>query len=431
MAGCGPTSASTVCPEDDVRTGVDGKVRPSSSEVRTSPTTGARRPRWPHTAHAQPGWSVPHHPQRGGAAARGMASGPGRPSSGRRCGSARRPAPRRTRARGVCTSTGPVFSASPTTSCTSGGHPGAAGERVARELGVAGPGDPHGDPVAQPLARHGQLVGPAGAEQVVGLDRAGEPAQQRGGALTLGAQQQRLAGVRVRRPRLGVQVVTVVPDHHQTQVVHGREGRRTGADHDPASTAGDGQEVAVAPGRARLRGQRRRAGPSPSTAVSARSTRATSLASGTHSSDAAARAGVRRRGGVGEQHRPVRPRAVPPTRPAGSPAARRRRYASGLRVLRPRGLGRGRRRTAGGSAAGAGSAALGGGVPRRHREAQHVAAGAGVARGHVAGQRRHAGAEHRLGADHPAQRGQPAGVVGTRRRARRGSRRPPGRRTAP
>ena len=44
--------------------------------------------------------------------------------------------------RGVCTSTGPVARASPTTSCTGVGIRDTAGERVARELGVAGPGHP-------------------------------------------------------------------------------------------------------------------------------------------------------------------------------------------------------------------------------------------------------------------------------------------------
>ena len=49
------------------------------------------------------------------------------------------------------------------------------------------------------------------------LDGAREAADQRGRALALGAQQQRLAGVRVRRARLGVQVVAVVPDHDQAR----------------------------------------------------------------------------------------------------------------------------------------------------------------------------------------------------------------------
>ncbi len=75
MAGWGPTSASTVWPDDE-RTGVDGNERPSSSAVRASPTTGARSPRWPHTGQLHAGWSVPHQPHRGGAAGPGMARGP-------------------------------------------------------------------------------------------------------------------------------------------------------------------------------------------------------------------------------------------------------------------------------------------------------------------------------------------------------------------
>ena len=60
----------------------------------------------------------------------------------------------------------------------------------------------------------------------------------------------------VRRPQLGVQVVTVVPDHRKTEVVHRREGRRPGADDDPHRTAGHREEPAVALGRSEVSGQR-------------------------------------------------------------------------------------------------------------------------------------------------------------------------------
>ena len=103
------------------------------------------------------------------------------------------------------------------------------------------------------LARRDELVGPAGGQQLLGLDAAGEPADQGRGVLDLGPGQQHLAGVGVRRAGLGVEVVTVVPDRHQPEVVDGREGGRAGADHDPPGAAGDGEELAVAAGRARLR----------------------------------------------------------------------------------------------------------------------------------------------------------------------------------
>ena len=87
------------------------------------------------------------------------------------------------------------------------------------------------------------------------LDTAGEGAEHGGRALALGPQQQHLARVRVRRPRLGVQVVAVVPAHHQAEVVHGRERGRPGAHDDPAGAAGHGEEVAVAARRAGVGGE--------------------------------------------------------------------------------------------------------------------------------------------------------------------------------
>jgi hypothetical protein len=44
---------------------------------------------------------------------------------------------------------------------------------------------------------------------------------------------QDVSGMRVRRPRLGVQVVTVVPDPDQTEVGHGGVRRRSGPGDDP------------------------------------------------------------------------------------------------------------------------------------------------------------------------------------------------------
>ena len=99
-------------------------------------------------------------------------------------------------------------------------------------------------------------LGPAGADEVVGLHAAGEAARQERRALLLGPQQQRLAGLGIGRPGLGVQVVAVVPDGHQTEVVHRGERRGPGAEHDPPGAAADGQEVAVAGGRPDVGGER-------------------------------------------------------------------------------------------------------------------------------------------------------------------------------
>ena len=158
--------------------------------------------------------------------------------------------------RGVCTSTGPAL------------EPGATarratclGIRAARASGSRSSSRsvaPATETVtaARSASRgRGELVRPAGGQQLLGLDAAGEAADQSRGALDLGPRQQHLAGMGVRRARLGVEVVAVVPDRHQPEVVHRREGRRTGADHDPPGAAGDGEELAVAAGRARAGGE--------------------------------------------------------------------------------------------------------------------------------------------------------------------------------
>ena len=67
-----------------------------------------------------------------------------------------------------------------------------------------------------------------------------------------------LAHVRVRRARLGVQVVAVVPDDDQPEVAHRGEGRRAGADGDLHAAAQHRQPAAVAHGRAEVGAQRRR-----------------------------------------------------------------------------------------------------------------------------------------------------------------------------
>ena len=73
--------------------------------------------------------------------------------------------------------------------------------------------------------------------------------------VSLGAHQEDLAGMGVRRPRLVVQVVAVVPDRHQAEILDGRERGGAGADDDLDRSAGDGQEGAVALGRPCLGGE--------------------------------------------------------------------------------------------------------------------------------------------------------------------------------
>ena len=54
---------------------------------------------------------------------------------------------------------------------------------------------------------------------------------------------------------IGEAVITVVPQHHETEIVHGREHRCPGADHDCASTATYFEEGPVARSRTEIGGQ--------------------------------------------------------------------------------------------------------------------------------------------------------------------------------
>ena len=256
-------------------------------------------------------------------------------------------------------------------------------------------------------ARGGQLGGPAGADEVLPLDGAGEPADQGGAGLLVRAGEQDLTGVGVRRARLGVQVVAVVPQRHQPEVVHRGERRRTRPDHRPDRPAGDRQEGAVAGGRAGVRGQHH----VPTGAEPCRHGRveACHVAVVGHAEQHAPARGEGGGGGVGEQRRPVGSRKRGPDRPRRLPGGE---SADGGAVVvgRPGG-GRGvevglrwRRRRA--------RLLLDGGVPGRHRQPQHVGAGAGVARGDELGEPGDRAQQHRLGAHRPPQRRQPAGVVG-------------------
>ena len=229
--------------------------RPSSSAVRVSPTTGARRPRWPHSGQAQASSAAPHHRQVGGAVAEPSASGP--VQTRQRAGGA---AALAGEGRGVAAARGlhehrPGRQRVADRVVHLGRQPGGPGEGIPGQRVLVGARDRDGDPGPQLLAGGGELVRPARADQLLGLDAHREAPDQRGRPLALGTQQQGLAGVRVRRPRLGVQVVAVVPDHHEAEACDRRERRGAGADHDPPATAGDGEEVAVALRRSGVRGE--------------------------------------------------------------------------------------------------------------------------------------------------------------------------------
>ena len=136
------------------------------------------------------------------------------------------------------------------------GQPGRGGRRVARPLGVvadrgdAGRRRPDDRPVGD------DLVGPAGLDQLGRLGGSREAADEQGRTGERGAQHQDVAGVRVGRSRLGVQVVAVVPDREQAEV--GDRGERGGpsADDRAHGPPPDGQPAPVSLGRPEISGQR-------------------------------------------------------------------------------------------------------------------------------------------------------------------------------
>ena len=136
------------------------------------------------------------------------------------------------------------------------GQPGGRRPRVPGELRVVAGRQhlrgtrPHRLPGGHDLPR------PAGLDQQLGLSRAGVPADQYGGSAEPRPGQQHVAGVRVRRARLGVQVVPVVPDGDQSEPVDRGEHGRPGPDHHRHRTPAGGQERAVALRRPQRRGER-------------------------------------------------------------------------------------------------------------------------------------------------------------------------------
>lgn len=74
----------------------------------------------------------------------------------------------------------------------------------------------------------------------------------------MGSQRSHFAYVWIRGTRLGMEVVSIVPDNDQTQVTHGRVDRRPGADHEGCVTAQRRQPPSVPLSWAKVCGQRNR-----------------------------------------------------------------------------------------------------------------------------------------------------------------------------
>ena len=229
----------------EVRTGTPGKARPSSSAVRRAPVTAARSRRPPQCGQVYAVGDVPA-PAAGGDGLRGAAAPAARRSgrSGPGCGSRRRrrragirggapaPAPaRRRRARrapparpGSAAGRSPRRGRGPAAGRRRSAPPPAYAPRtVARSATIS---------LAQPVSTSSC----ASAVRVKPPTSAAAPASCARVSST-----SRACGYG--RPRLGVQVVAVVPDRDQAEVVDRGEHRRPGADHggDPAAPGGAGR----------------------------------------------------------------------------------------------------------------------------------------------------------------------------------------------
>ena len=352
--------------------------------MRWTPTERARS-RWPpQCGHSQAASERPSQPQTGRRSAAPAASTTGPWQAGQRA--ARRQVwqarPGRYPARGTCTRTGPRVSPSRIA------RHAVAGRRPAADGSSAAPGSA---PAIATAARRARSTGRSAAtgraqpdrSQTAQLGGRREPGGDHRGVLALGAQPQHLAGVRVRRPLLDVQVVAVVPDRDQPEVGDRRERRGAGADGDPDVPAAQREEGAVAGGRPEV-GLQAHVAPGAEGAGERRVDDVDVPAVRQHE-QAAAPGGQGGVDGGREPGRPVRGlgaagalgarerRPDGPWRPAGRQPGQEGRTG---RVGRP-GTGSG---VSEGQllAAGRRGLLLGAGVPGRHREAQDVAEGAGV-----------------------------------------------------
>ena len=157
-----------------------------------------------------------------------------------------------------------------------------------------------------------------------------KPADQRRAVGLLRAGEQHLAGVRVGRARLGVQVVAVVPDRHQAQVGAPARTSRPGCRRPPGPAPRLArQEPPVALGGPERGGERHvPAGPE---RRGQRGVEPVQVAGVGDDDERAAAGGERGGGGLGDPAPASPPRAAPP-RPRA--AARRRRAPAGSRPAR-------------------------------------------------------------------------------------------------
>ncbi|AGL19428.1 hypothetical protein L083_5918 [Actinoplanes sp. N902-109] len=121
--------------------------------------------------------------------------------------------------------------------------------RIPRQLRIIPGGSYRRRPPPHRLASRHDLLGPARLDQQLRFSRTGEAADKRSAPRQLSPGQQHLTRVRVGRPRLGMQVVPVVPDDHQPQPSHRREHRRPRPRHHRHPVPAGRQEPPVPLGR--------------------------------------------------------------------------------------------------------------------------------------------------------------------------------------
>ena len=213
-----PTVASTPS-RPEVRTGAPGNARPSSSAVRPAPITAARSRRAAAPVAGEVGRRPAAPPAGGDGVRRAQLERAGAPST-----SGRRVTLHTGHRRQVAAARHLDQHRRPAGQRVPGGPPGQAGQpggrrgRIPVPVGVvAGRRDLRGSradhvPVGRQRVRPSASPPAAAPRCCATVASTSAPA-----AGQLGPHQQHLQGVRVRRPRLGVQVVAVVPDRDQPE----------------------------------------------------------------------------------------------------------------------------------------------------------------------------------------------------------------------
>ncbi|CAM5623924.1 hypothetical protein SCANM63S_09774 [Streptomyces canarius] len=285
------------------------------------------------------------------------------------------------------------------------GQPRGAGGLVTREVVVPDRPDEGRGP-AHLLPPGDQRPGPAALDELGGLHGAAPTAQQKGALVECGAQQQDVAGVRLRGVRLAVAVVPVVPDRDEAQILDGREHRRPGPDDGTHGTAPHRQPLRVpllGPG---VGGEQRV--PAGAEQRGERGVHARGGAPVRYDDEGAAPGGEGGGDGPGQFLAPQRSRQRVPHGP-GSPSGGQG-VEEGTPVLVPapgavlRCRGRGQRL--------GGRALLGAGAARGHGQLEDIGQAARVPVGDGPGEAEQFLAQHRLGRHDLGERGQRSGVVG-------------------